>query len=404
MKNYYLVLLVALFFSTNTKAANITKFIIQSQFLSNSTSLNVKPTEKTPFNVDVTLTRDLKSYGYENVDWILTVVFQKNGEPDLELSTPKAINGNDFIGGFMDFTVNATLPVGKTGGVVILKYSYIFYNNEGVPISNSRSIGVTNTSYKASIPVTPPPSAGFNIQNARLFMANPSGYDLRKADYLSGGQRNFGEQVWANIQGMTSLNGYLYVVQANNLHKVDKEGNFTLIGELGIWKNTEAVTSSTNGYLYIVQNSRIHKVDPTTGTYSILGNPEWANTDAIVAYNGYLFLAENGYLYKVNENTGTYIQLNDAEWAGTQGMASGADGWIYVVQNGYLHRVNAESGAFEVLGGHEWPNTNIKGVAFYDNSVYILQNYSLHRVNKVTGAFTVLGNREYSNSCHLTVL
>ncbi|MBB6272705.1 hypothetical protein HDF26_003162 [Pedobacter cryoconitis] len=404
MKNYYFLLLIPFFFLTNAKAAYLTKFAIQSQYLSNSNSLNVNTNGTTPFAVNITIARDMKIYGYENIDWILTVVFQKSGEPDLVLSTPKVINGSDFSGGFMDFTTNATLPAGKSGGKIILKYSYIFYNTTGVPISNVRSIGESNSSYNASITPTPPPSSGFNLQNARLFMANPSGYNMRKADYVTGGQRNFAEQVWANIQGMTSLNDYLYVVQADNLHKVDKDGNFILLGELGIWKGTEGIASSTNGYLYIVQNSRIHKVNPTTGEFSIIGNPEWANTDAIVAYNGYLFLAENGYLYKVNENTGTYIQLNDADWKGTEGMASGADGWIYIVQNGYLHKVDAETGTIQLLGGRDWPNTNNKGVAFFDNSIYILQNYSLHRVNKNTGTFTALGNREYSNSCHLTVL
>lgn len=405
MKNYYFVLLITLLYSVNTKAAILNKFVIQSQYLLSANALRLNTTGDTPFLVDVEIDRYLKDYGYENVDWLVTVVFQKNGEADLALSTTKAVQTTDFSGQtFLRFTLDAKLPAGKTGGKIVLKYSYLTYNNNGSLINDSRITENTLTSFSANIPDVPV-QVGFNINNAHLFMANPSGLDMRKADYLSGGHVNFGEPEWKDIQGMTSLNGSLYVVQANNLHRVDKtNGAFSLIGELGIWPGTEAITSSTNGYLYIVQNSRIHKVNPTTGDFTIIGNPEWANTDAIVAYNGYLYLAENAHLYKVNENTGTYIELGDSEWAGTQGMASGGDGYIYIVQNAHLHKVNTETGNIQVLGGRDWADTNIKGVAFYNNDIYILQNYYLHRVNKDTGEWLTLGARHYSNSCYLTVI
>jgi hypothetical protein len=399
MKNKYVLLIVLLIFSVGAKAFSINKFQIQTQYLKDATTLNIA-SRPTPFKVDVTIGRDLKSYGYELVDISIYVVYRGAVQNSQEAISPaKIITGSNFSGAFTDFTLEANLPASKTTGVIELVFTYTVYSNSGTP--GGRASGQAVTYFNVNTDV-PPSNIPFDLANAHLFMSNPSGQNLRKADYTSGGQRNFSAAVWANVQGITSLNNYLYIVQANNLHKVDQDGNFTILGQQGIWPGTEAVTSSSNGYIYIAQNARIHKMDPNTGQFTIIGNPEWANTEAMVAYNGYLYISENGYLYKVNENTGTYIQLNDAEWAGTQGMASGEDGWIYLVQNGYLHRVNAETGVWNVLGERDWLNTNTHGVAYYDNSVYILQNRSLHRVNKLTGSLQALGNPDYSTSAHLT--
>ncbi len=405
MKRHYILLVWFILFSLNLNAASLNSFTIQGQYLVGS-NLKVSMSNPTEFKVDYSITRYLKDYGYENINWIVTVVYQKNGEAEIELTTPLTLTESTLVNPINYRTATATIPAGKVGGRVSLKFQSLMYNASGTPVNNLRITEYSSTSYITAtgsvvpeVPVIPP--APFNSINAHLFTTYPTD-GIRRIDYISGGFHNV-ESNWANTQGMAHLNGYIYIVQSGNLHKVNPiSGSYNLIGESGIWNGTEAVASSSNGYIYIVQNSTLHKVDPNTGNYSILGIPDWAGTEGMVAYNGYLYIVQNSTLHKVDENTGTYSILGIPDWSGTEAIASSGDGFIYLVQNGYLHKVSTTDGSYVILGDREWLNTYKMGMAYYNGFLYILQNDRLHKVNKEDGSYTILGNPSFSQNKFLT--
>ncbi|WP_316820859.1 hypothetical protein [Pedobacter gandavensis] len=401
MKKYYILLLVCFLFSLKLSAAALNSFSIQSQYLVGS-QLQVSLITSTEFKVDYSIVRFLRNYGYEKIDWIVTVVYQKSGENEIQLTTPVTLTETILTQPLNTRTATATIPPGKVGGIIYLKFQALTYDLNGKLINNLRGTEYSSTSYTTFIPSPVIPPTSFSGANAHLFSVHQQG-TVRRIDYLTGGFQNLGSNVWANTQGVAHLNGSIFIVQAGNLHKVNPlNGDWVLIGETGIWNGTDVAASSSNGFIYIIQNSRLHKVDPISGDFSILGNPEWGGTEAMVAYNGYLYVVQNSTLHKVDQNTGEYSILGDPDWAGTEAIASSGDGFIYIVQNGYLHKVNTNDGSFVILGGQDWLNTYKMGMAFYDNSLYILQNARLHKVNKNDGSLVVLGNPSYNVNSFLT--
>jgi hypothetical protein len=214
--------------------------------------------------------------------------------------------------------------------------------------------------------------------------------DIATVNYMYPGFTN-----WAGTETMTSMNGYLYIVQNHRLHQVDANGKWKVLGPPA-WEGTEAMTSM-NGYLYIVQNQRLHRVD-TEGNWTVLGPPAWGGTEAMTSMNGYLYIVQNQRLHRVDTN-GVWTVLGPAAWAGTEAMTA-MDGYLYIVQNQRLHRVDT-NGVWTVLGPAAWAGT--EAMTSLDSHLYIVQNQRLHRVN-TTGQWTVLGPPAWAGTEGMTTL
>lgn len=410
MKKIFYLLLCLFLFSTTLKAASLDRFVIKSEYLFDATSLRVSATTATSFIAEYRIIRALKNYGYENINWIVTVVAQKPGQSEINLTEPLTLTESTLDQSFNDRTITASIPANLVGAIVRLKYEYLTYNANGLLINNLRNTSYSTYQYTSALSSTTSPNypgVPYNVADLKLFCSNMgpnvSTGNFRKVSWASGGYNDFAFN-WANIEGVTSLGGFLYVSQAGNLHKVNPNGNYTILGNMGDWAGTQAIASSANGYIYIVQNSHLHKVNATTGDYAVLGGPIWGGTEGMVAYGGNLFIVQNQSLHKVDENTGNYVLISGQDWGGTQAIASSGDGWIYLVQNSYLHKVSTIDGSYTILGDQVWSNTNTKGMTYYDGYLYILQNSRLHRVNKDNGEFAVLGNPNFVNSKHLAAL
>jgi hypothetical protein len=63
--------------------------------------------------------------------------------------------------------------------------------------------------------------------------------------------------------------------------------------------------TALNGMLYIVQNQRLHRVSPSDGSWQVLGPPVWAGTDAMTELNGMLYIVQNEHLYRVSPSHGS---------------------------------------------------------------------------------------------------
>lgn len=412
MKKYLFSLIVIVLFSINARSAAIDSYVIQSQYLQNSPTLKVYSTTATEFKADVTITRNIKSYGYENVDWLVTLIYQ-DGAKEIELSEPVAITGNTFnSNAYYKAVLTGKVPANKIGGEVKVKYTYIFYNNEGIPISDKRSVGYSNNSFRTELSLSNNPGPGpgpnpisYNPNNLRLFASNLTGQNFRKIDYESGGYLNFGKQEWRTIDGITALNNYLYVLSTGTLHRVDpSNGTWTALGTIGDWKGPAAMTKSvTDGYLYIVQNDRIHRVNPNNGDYNVIGQPEWRGVRSILEYKNDLYLVENNDFYRVDKTTGSYTKLGNQSWPGTKGIVNDEQGNFYIVCNGEVRKVNPADGSYTLLAKDSAP-TNYNGIAIYNESLYIFRNSRLYVINKQTGSTTLIGNPDFGGCEYLTIL
>jgi len=201
---------------------------------------------------------------------------------------------------------------------------------------------------------------------------------------------------WEGTEGMTSMNGLIYIVQNSRLHKVNADGTYTLLGT-GNWAGTEGMTSM-GGYLYISQVGKLHKVNPTNGSYTYLGTGNWAGTEGMTSMNGLIYIVQNSKLYKVDAN-GTYTLLGSSNWAGTEGMTT-LDGYLYISQVGKLHKVNPTNGSYTYLGTGNWAGT--EGMTSMGGYLYISQVGKLHKVNPTNGSYTYLGTGNWAGTEGMT--
>lgn len=409
MKKFLFTLLLLIISFSCANAAKLDRFYIKRIYQLDDTDNYVPVSQNsnyTNFTAEYTVTRALRSYGLENLNWKVTLVSieEKDGiSYERNLSKPIILTHTDGLSQMYNhLEISGSLPnnlLFLDYVEIHLKYEQLSYDEtSGNLINSNRDVTYSKKLYVATLKEYPNP---FLKGDLKLFSTYYS--LLRKGSYVTGGYWNFSEN-WADVQGMASLNGSLYIVQAGNLHKLNPEtGDYTILGTMGDWNGTDAVASSSNGFLYIVQNSRIHKVNPVTGAYVILGNPEWLATEAMVAYQGNLYVVQNSRLHRVNENTGEITLISGPDWAGTKAIASSGDGFIYIIQNSYLHKISTDDASFTILGGQIWANTHQKGMTFYNNSLYVIRNGVLLKVEKGTGSITNINN-EYNACAYLTSL
>lgn len=394
-------------------AGTLDRFSIKRQYLFDDSDnyLFISQNDMfTSFTADYTITRGIKNYGAEHMNWRVTLVAMvtvldegSRFSYEIELTDPIILTDADALSQpYNDLEIKCN--IGRFAPLnyveIRLKCEALSYDEiDGSLVNTNRDTLYSSKSYIALDGFSPNP---YRREDLKLFSA--IGSYIYGNSYISGGYEQISSN-WANVQGMASLDNFLYIAQAGNLHKLNSvTGVWTLLGPQGVWQGTEAVASSTNGYLYIVQNSRIHKVNPATGSYQVLGNPEWSGTQAMVAYGGYLFVVQNQHLHKVDENTGNYAVISGPDWGGTQAIASSADGYIYIIRNNYLHKLSTYDGSLTVLGGQNWANTAAKGMTFYNGFLYVIQGSQMYKVDKASGFRMALGINNHSQSSHLTAL
>ncbi|PWG81070.1 SMP-30/gluconolactonase/LRE family protein [Pararcticibacter amylolyticus] len=389
MKKYFLLLvLIVLTSFLNTKAANLSNFYVTPS----TADFKISVSETSPKNVTAgfTIQRTYWSYGWEYLDWTVTLVLNEPSQ-ETALSAPIHITHYDFNGATsLSKTLSATIPQGKLSGVVSLKYQYKVYNGSGTPT------GVTNTEYSSRVyELTLPNQGNVDLNNANIFAV--VGSELRRIDNNTGAYITVGGAVWPNTNVMTSLDGFLYIIQAGNIHRVNKStGSYNIV--TNNFPNSEGI-AALDGELYIVQNNDLHRMNKDNGAYTVISS-SWNGTEAMTALDGYIYIIQNGYLHKVNKN-GSYSILGGQIWNGTNAMTN-LDGYLYIVQNGYLHKVDKDSGTYSILGSQVWTGTS--GAAAYNGSLYIVQNQRIHKVDKDTGSFAILGNPVWSGTAAVTSL
>jgi len=116
--------------------------------------------------------------------------------------------------------------------------------------------------------------------------------------------------VWPRTAAMTSLNGMLYIVEADSLWRASPvDGSWQQLGPAGGWANTAAMTS-LNGMLYIVEADSLWRASPVDGSWQQLGPAGgWANTAAMTSLNGMLYIVEADSLWRASPVDGSWQVL-----------------------------------------------------------------------------------------------
>lgn len=193
----------------------------------------------------------------------------------------------------------------------------------------------------------------------------------------------------------------LYGFEDGSLYRIDPYfGRFGFMSRE--WKPLQGA-SFVNGALYVIQNEVLHRVDPATGSYTVIGSKYYSGTLPIwlAAMGNRLFGMYGNSIREINTSDNSNRIVGTIRgWPRTQGFTA-SDKFLYVIQNNYIHEVNPETGSYRVLGGQDWSGGTI--IKYYNGSLYVLQNATFHRVNPATGEWAVLGQiGDWSNAVSMT--
>ena len=154
---------------------------------------------------------------------------------------------------------------------------------------------------------------------------------------------------WQGTQALTEMNGSVYVVQGNYLHRVVPEYGRdarmywrSYVYSTTVWGGFQALATD-DGHGYVMAANTLYRVTPSTSTnqWAYTYSPtNWSGFEALTAgrHDSRLYVVQSGYLHKVNPNNWSY-NYSTTNFAGTSAM-SGYPGHLYILQNGsYLHDV-----------------------------------------------------------------
>jgi hypothetical protein len=231
------------------------------------------------------------------------------------------------------------------------------------------------------------PASLYVVQNQRLHCLN--------VDNEYSGYEMVGDGNWVGATSMTVLNGEIYIIQNNRLHRVNRIAtDWQVVGDAS-WDGATQIASIGNS-LYIIQNASLHRVDPASGSYQVLGGQVWAGATSMTAHSGNLYIIQAGNLHRVNPADGGWAVIGpQSTWSGTTRMTA-MGGSLYVIQNGTLHAVNPSDGNYAVVGSGNWSGSSTISAA--RGLLYIIQHGFLHRVNPANGRWEVLGPAEWGGT------
>lgn len=194
---------------------------------------------------------------------------------------------------------------------------------------------------------------------------------------------------WGTSHEMTSVNGDLYIIDKSDdkLKKVNPlTGDIISIVNSVVWSESSSKPvrmTSLGGFIYIIQNQAIHKIDPTNGSYTYGPGIWWGTNIELTSLGSYLYVIQNSVLHQVSPTTLTYTQYYTntywSEYTNRPVEMIGANGKLYIINNAVLHEVDPNSGAFDQLTGQIWTG-NVK-LAAHSDWLFILQNDTLHEVD-----------------------
>lgn len=164
------------------------------------------------------------------------------------------------------------------------------------------------------------------------------------------------------------------------------------VGEPGAWVNT-LVAAATGADLYTIETSGgLYVTDPASGSWKMIGKPEFGNTLLLFTVDDLLVSIEkNGSLYLINPATGAWKQSGaSGEWGGTIAGAM-LDGTLYTVEKaGDLYATDPKAGTWRKVGNPDFADT-VFLLAAGNRLVSIEKSGALYAINPADGSWKALG-------------
>lgn len=250
------------FVNEATASVSLNQFSIQNSYLNAQGRLTIYSGQATTFNVDFSFIKAGDSYNTVKV----VVVYRESGQADLEISNPVWKYDGEWSNSNLmwNATVTCTLPLGKTGGNIYLKY-------EVWQGSNTGGIAYSGTNYGIGIQSTP--GDGSQWGEGRLWTLRSDG----RIFHVQNG-------VARHIQSIETF----YGIFVKNPEVSDVSSIATLPFSIGtpIGPNTRIVRDTNDDKIYYQENNTLRYISsPAVATkYSF----KISNTAVMTGTAGYI--------------------------------------------------------------------------------------------------------------------
>jgi hypothetical protein len=281
----------------------------------------------------------------------------------------------------------------------LMRASFIFLILCGI-LSCEEPMPVSNEKVREETQVIAHPL--YIINSERLYSVNQD----------TGDRTMLRSTVWSSPSGMTFIGANMYIQQLYGLFRVDNTGLHTNLGME--WDGTQGMTA-LQGSLYIIRKGTLWKVNKDNGSRVSLGTTgAWPDVKAITSLGGWLYILTSTNLYRVSANDGSFGRMGrENQWGGSDLMTSVDEAicpgncggtsvrGIYVLKQGTLWRIpNNIDPAVQVGGTNWWPGASAitSKPSSADQLLYIVWGNRLWLISPLDGSYRTIGNTVWSST------
>ncbi|MGD9613237.1 MAG: PQQ-binding-like beta-propeller repeat protein [Kiritimatiellia bacterium] len=199
---------------------------------------------------------------------------------------------------------------------------------------------------------------------------------------------------WAGTIAGAVLDGTLYTVEAaGKLYATDPaDGSWTQLGDAD-FANTAFLFAAGGSLVSIEKDGTLYLINPRDGSWMPSGpSGGWANTIAGAALDGTLYTVESsGTLYATDPAAGTWQAVGRPDFAATKFLFAAARQLVSIESTGSLYLINPTDGSRKQIGeAGAWADT-VAG-AVHGNVLYTAEtDGNFHFIHVADGIRTLSG-------------
>lgn len=193
---------------------------------------------------------------------------------------------------------------------------------------------------------------------------------------------------WAGTIAGAALDGTLYTVEtAGSLYATDPtDGSWSKLGNAD-FANTAFLFAAGKKLVSIEKDGSLYLVDPADGSWKQSGpSGGWANTIAGAVLDGTLYTVESsGTLYATDPAAGTWRKVGNPDFAATKFLFAAVDRLASIENSGTVYLIDPADGSWKQVGeAGAWANT-VAG-AVHGNVLYTAEtDGSFHALHVADG-------------------
>jgi hypothetical protein len=217
-------------------------------------------------------------------------------------------------------TWDATTSITSLPFVAAAPLAYIFddLNLWSVSLSTGAHTQIPLSGNGYFYGASPQVAVGFYNNALTLFLAQ--GHLLSRVDPTTGVATQIPGVYWSDPNGMVSFNGYIYLLEGNQLWRVNpSNGKY--------YEEWDFPTPATAGFMAVGSNCLYVVIDKVLWRYTDsegatpIGGASWSGATSLAvdqdaAADVAFITRSNGYLYRVDTADGSSVKLGDPVWTG----------------------------------------------------------------------------------------